>query len=67
MKHKSTICFQDLCFIIFNKIKTKRIGEERFLQKIVWRIQNNSNQTNTLADSHVESLNCMNFNMRKFN
>ena len=60
MKHKSTICFQDLHFILLDR----KFDVERFLEIIVWSLLNNSKRTNTLADTDVGSLNSMkkNFN-----
>ena len=49
MKHKPKIHFHDLHFIVLDK----KIDVERFSEKIIWSLLNNSKQTNTLAEPDI--------------
>ena len=58
MKHKSKI-YISFCWI-------KIFDVERFLEKILWILLNNSKQTNTLAKPDVWSPNSKNFDKKNF-
>ena len=49
MKHKSKTCFQDLQFILLDK----KFDIERFLEKIIWSLLENSKHANKLAEQDV--------------